>query len=52
MKRLIEALYSLCVAFAKGGANLKVNVSKVNLFQKLILKDTAGETSVGESFNF
>ena len=48
MKRLIEALYSLCVAFAKGGANLKANVTKVNLFQKLIFKDTTSETSERE----
>ena len=49
MKRLIEALYSLCVAFAKGGANLKINVSKANLFQKLITQKCLHKSGQNES---
>ena len=42
---LIEAVDSPCVTFAKGVAHLKVNVAKVQLFQKLVFKDTTRETS-------
>jgi len=42
---LIEAVDPPCVTFAKGVAHLKVNVAKVQLFQKLVFKDTTRETS-------
>jgi len=42
---LIEAVDSTCVTFAIGVANLKVDVSKIHFFQKLIFKDTTRKTS-------
>ena len=45
---LIEAVDSTCVTFAKGVANLKVDVSKIHFFQKLIFKDTTRKTSKKE----
>ena len=42
---LVEAVDSPGVTFAKGVANLKVNVSKIHFFQKLVFKDTTRKTS-------
>ena len=48
---LIEAVDPPCVTFAKGVAHLKVNVAKVQLFQKLVFKDTTRETSERSKLN-
>ena len=45
MQGLIEAVDSPGITFAKGVANLKVDVSKIHFFQKLVFKDTTRETS-------
>ena len=45
VQRLVQTVDPPSIALAKGVAHLKVDVAKVNLFEKLVLKDTSGKAS-------
>ena len=42
---LVQTVDPSSIALAKGVAHLKVNVAKVDLLKKLVLKDTSGKAS-------
>ena len=42
---LVQTVDPPSIALAKGVAHLKVDVAKVDLFKKLVLKDTSGKAS-------
>ena len=45
VQRLVQTVDPPSIALAKGVAHLKVDVAKVDLFEKLVLKDTSGKAS-------
>ena len=45
MQRLVQTVDPPSIALAKGVAHLEVDVAKVDLLKKLVLKDTSGKTS-------
>ena len=45
VQRLVQTVDPPSIALAKGVAHLEVDVAKVDLFEKLVLKDTSGKAS-------
>ena len=48
---LVQTVDHPSIALAKGVAHLKVDVAKVDLFEKLVLKDTSGKASGTKNWN-
>ena len=51
VQRLVQTVDPPSIALAKGVAHLKVDVAKVDLFEKLVLKDTSGKASGTKNWN-
>ena len=51
VQRLVQTVDPPSIALAKGVAHLEVDVAKVNLFEKLVLKDTSGKASGTKNLN-
>ena len=48
---LVQTVDPPSIALAKGVAHLEVDVAKVDLFEKLVLKDTSGKASGTKNWN-